>query len=365
MDLTPSEEQQAVIDLADRIIADHTGTDRLRDAERSGRTHDPALWTALAEADLVGLGLPAAVGGGGYGLVEAALVAEVVGRHVAPVPFVDVVATGRLLAAAGDPLAGEVVTGAIVVPALREGPDASETSQPTTSATRRDGGWRLSGEKRLVPGLAAAVALVVPADAGGELGLFVVPADAVGEQAESTTTAGQHARSVVFADTAARRLDVADAPELLASLRHELRVLRCAHLAGIAAGALQLSAEHCKQREQFGAPIGTFQAVAHRMADAWLDTNLIQATARQAAWRSDHDLPAVQAAASAALWACEASQRVVHAAQHVHGGIGVDIDYPVHRYFRWAKDMELQLGGASACARDLGSAIAAEPLTIG
>jgi alkylation response protein AidB-like acyl-CoA dehydrogenase len=365
VDLTPSEEQQAIIDLAERIIADHTVTERLRAAEREGRSTDTELWTALAAADLLGLCLPAAAGGGGYGLTEGSLIAEVVGRHVAPVPFVEALATARLLAAAGDPLAGEVASGAVVVPALREGPDASETAHPATTASRAEGGWTLSGEKRLVTGLVSAVALVVPADAGGELGLFVVPADAVGEHVESTTTAGQHARTVALTDTAARRLDVADAQELLATLRHELRVLRCAHLAGIAAGALHLAAEHCKQREQFGAPIGTFQAVAHRMADAWLDTNLIQATARQAAWRSDHDLPAVQAAASAALWACEGAQRVVHAAQHVHGGIGVDIDYPVHRYFRWAKDIELQLGGGSACARDLGAAIAAEPLTIG
>jgi hypothetical protein len=158
---------------------------------------------------------------------------------------------------------------------------------------------------------------------------------------------------------------VADPVGTLARLRHELRVLRCAHLAGVAAGAVRLAADHCKQREQFGAPIGTFQAVAHRMADAWLDTNLMQATARQAAWRSDNALPAGQAAGSAALWACEGVQRVVAAAQHVHGGIGVDLDYPVHRYFQWAKDMELQLGGASAAARDLGAAIATEPLTIG
>ena len=365
MDLTPSEEQQAIIDLAERIVADHTGTDRLRAGERDGRTFDAELWAALAAADLLGLCLPAGAGGGGYGLAEAALVAEVVGRHVAPVPFVEVLATGRLLASAGDPLAGEIASGAVVVSALREGPDASETANPTTVASRDDGGWSLTGEKRLVTGLAAAVGLVVPADAGGELGLFVVPADAAGDHAGSTTTAGQHARTVTLTETSARRLDVDDAPELLATLRHELRVLRCAQLAGVAAGALGLAAEHCKQREQFGAPIGTFQAVAHRMADAWLDTNLVQATARQAAWRSDHDLPAVQAAASAALWACEGTQRVVHAAQHVHGGIGVDIDYPVHRYFRWAKDLELQLGGGSACARDLGAAIAAEPLTIG
>jgi hypothetical protein len=199
----------------------------------------------------------------------------------------------------------------------------------------------------------------------GALSLFVIEAADVSSHLDSASMTGQIMRTIGFDRAPARRLEVADPVGTLATLRHELRVLRCAHLAGVAAGAVRLAADHCKQREQFGAPIGTFQAVAHRMADAWLDTNLMQATARQAAWRSDNALPAGQAAGSAALWACEGVQRVVAAAQHVHGGIGVDLDYPVHRYFQWAKDMELQLGGASAAARDLGAAIATEPLTIG
>lgn len=365
MDLTPSDDQQAIIDLATRIVADHAGTERLRERERAEHRHDDELWSALAAADLVGLSLPDTCGGGGYGLTEAALVAEVVGRHVALVPFADVVAAGRLLGAVGDPLASDIPGGAVVVPALREGVEATETHRPTTSAEARGDAWSISGEKRLVSGASAAVAYVVPAATADGLALFVVDAGAVTDQIDSTTTAGQLLRTLRFDAVAARRVDVADADAALSSLRHELRILRCAQYAGVAAGALWLTAEHCKTREQFGAPIGTFQAVAHRMADAWLDTNLMQATVRQAAWRTDHDLPATQAAASASLWACDGGHRVVEAAQHVHGGIGVDLDYPVHRYFRWAKDLELQLGGASASALDLGAAIAAEPLTIG
>ena len=365
MDLTPSEDQQSIIDLATRIVGDHATPDRLRERERAGEHHDGELWAAMVAADLVGLSISEACGGGGYGVTEAALVAEVVGRHVAPVPFAEVVATGRLLAAIGDEQAATVARGDIVVPALREGVEASETLRPTVRATSTGAGWTLSGEKRLVTGATAAVGHLVPAAMDGELGLFVVASDDVGSHTDSLTSAGQVARSLHLDHTVARRLDCPDPLAALESLRHELRILRCAQYAGVADGALQLAARHCKEREQFGAPIGTFQAVAHRMADAWLDTNLMQATARQAAWRTDHGLPAVQAAASASLWSCQGGPRVVEAAQHVHGGIGVDLDYPVHRYFRWAKDLELQLGGASASALDLGAAIAAEPLTIG
>ncbi len=365
MDLSPSDDQQAVIDLSMQIVGDRATPDTLRTLERDGVTHDAVLWSALVTADLVALALPEASGGGGYGLTEAAMVAEAVGAHAAMVPYVEAVACGRALAAAGDPLAAEVARGAIVVPALREGPDASESTDPyVTASTGDDGAWTVSGAKRLASGATAASHLLVSARTTGGVGLFVVEATSA-TAVDSTTLSGQVLRSVHLDQTPARMVASSDGLSSLSTLLHELRVLRCAHLGGVAAGALRLAAAHCKERHQFGAPIGTFQAVAHRMADSWLDVNLIQATARQAAWRTDNDLPAIQAAASAAMWACEGSQRVVHAAQHVHGGIGVDIDYPVHRYFQWAKDLELQLGGASACTRDLGAAIAAEPLTIG
>ncbi len=364
MDLSPSEDQQAIIDLSMQIVGDRSTPDTLRSLEHEGVSHDHALWTTLVAADLVGLALPESSGGGGCGLTEAAMVAEVVGAHVAPVPYVEVVACGRALAAAGDSLAADVVAGAIVVPALREGPDARETAGPYTAAHRDGDRWMLTGDKRLISGATAATHLLVSAAAEDGVVFFVVDATAI-ETTDSMTLSGQVARSVRLDATPARRVAAADGPAALSTMLHELRVLRCALLGGVAGGALGLAAAYCKERQQFGAPIGTFQAVAHRMADSWLDVNLIQATARQAAWRTDNDLPSGQATASAAMWACEGGQRVVHAAQHVHGGIGVDVDYPVHRYFRWAKDLELQLGGASACTRDLGASIAAEPLTIG
>ncbi len=365
MDLTPSDDQQAMIDLATQIIADHTGPERLRARERAGLRHDDELWSALVGAGLLGLALPEPAGGGGYGLLEATLVAEVVGRHVAPVPYVEVVASGRLLGSCGDPLAEAVATGTIVVPALREGAEATETTRPAVAGRGGGDGWELTGDKRLVTGAEHAAAFVVSASIGSDVGLFVVDAGAVTDFTDSETSSRQILRTLRLDGTPARHIDLDDGLGALERFRHELRVLRCGYFAGIAAGALRLAADHCKQREQFGAPIGTFQAVAHRMANAWLDANLMQATAHQAAWRTDHDLPASQAAASAAIWACEGGARVVNAAQHVHGGVGVDVDYPVHRYFRLATDVELQLGGAGASVRDLGATIAAEPLSIG
>ena len=116
------------------------------------------------------------------------------------------------------------------------------------------------------------------------------------------------------------------------------------------------------EREQFGAKLGTFQAVGQRVADAYIDTEAIRLTGLQAAWRLSAGLPAAEAVAVAKFWAAEGGQRVVHAAQHLHGGIGVDRDYPLHRYFLWAKQLELTLGGATPQLLRLGSMLAAEPV---
>jgi alkylation response protein AidB-like acyl-CoA dehydrogenase len=123
-----------------------------------------------------------------------------------------------------------------------------------------------------------------------------------------------------------------------------------------------MTAEYAKTREQFDRPIASFQAVGQRAADAYIDAEAIRLTAWQAAWRVDAGLPATAEVAVAKFWAADGGQRVVHAAQHLHGGIGVDRDYPLHRYFLWAKHLELMLGGGTSQLRTLGGLLAAEPV---
>jgi alkylation response protein AidB-like acyl-CoA dehydrogenase len=128
--------------------------------------------------------------------------------------------------------------------------------------------------------------------------------------------------------------------------------------------ALALTARYVSEREQFGSKLGTFQAVAQRIADAYIDTEAIRLTAMQATWRLAEGLSAANELAVAKFWAADGAQRVVHAAQHLHGGIGVDTDYPVHRYFRWAKQLELTLGGATQSLLRLGANLATEPVEV-
>lgn len=128
----------------------------------------------------------------------------------------------------------------------------------------------------------------------------------------------------------------------------------CAIQLGVAERALKLAAAYTTQREQFGRPIGSFQAVQQRLADAFIDVEAIRWTTWHAAWLIAHDRPAERAARIAKFWAGEAGARVGASAQQVHGGIGIDTTYPLHRYFLWAKHNELALGSATAQLARLG-----------
>ena len=134
----------------------------------------------------------------------------------------------------------------------------------------------------------------------------------------------------------------------------------CATQTGVCEEALAITARYVSEREQFGSKLGTFQAVGQRVADAYIDTEAIRLTSLQATWRLSEGLDAHDELMTAKFWAAEGAQRVVHAAQHLHGGIGMDLDYPIHRYFLWAKELELTLGGATAQLLRLGASIAEE-----
>ena len=135
----------------------------------------------------------------------------------------------------------------------------------------------------------------------------------------------------------------------------------CALAIGICEEAVHMTAEYTKTREQFDRPIATFQAVGQRAADVYIDTEAIRLTAWQALWRLSEGCPPPPRSRAAKFWAAEGGQRVVHAAQHLHGGMGVDRDYPLHRYFLLAKQLELTLGGTTPQLLTLGRILAAEP----
>lgn len=370
MKLTLSEDQTALCDLAHQILREKLPPERLRVIESEGRWFDEDAWNELAKARLLGVGLPEDVGGGGFGFLETCLLLEQIGRTVAPLPYYTTVVLGALpVDRFGSPqqrrdILPRVADGELVLTAalLEEG-DALFSETPRTTATAAGDGWRISGEKVFVPAFDLAGYALVSASMAGGVGLFLIDPKAPGvsaERAEATTFEPQFFVTLdgVHAGQGDLLGDPSNGGAMIRWLGEHAVAALCATQAGVCDQALRMTAEYISQREQFGSKIATFQAVAQRAADAYIDTAGVMLTARLAAWSLAQGLPADDLIAIAKFWTADAGQRVVHAAQHLHGGIGVDTDYPVHRYFRWAKQLELTLGGANEHLLRLGDLLA-------
>lgn len=353
MDFSLTSDQAALQELAGRFLTDRCTHDHLKHVTADLGGVDRELWKEMAGLGLVGIALPESVGGSGLGFLDACVVLEQVGRTVAPVPALPVMGmAGPLLARIGahDHLAGVASGERIVSVALHE--PLGDIRQPVTVA----GDGRVSGDKVCAPlGTIADTFVVSAAD-----GLYLVDAtaDGVTVSLEATTT-GVPDAMVELRQAPAERLG---GTELLADLLDVGQAAQCVILAGVCAATLELTAAYAKGRVQFERPIATFQAVSQRAADARIDTEAVRLTAWQAAARIDRGEDASEAVATAKFWAAEAGQRVVHAAAHLHGGVGVDRDYPLHRYFLWAKQLELFLGGVAPSLRHLGALLAERPV---
>jgi len=375
MDFSFNEEQEDLKGLVEKILAGELTPERLKEAEAGEDNFDRDLWKQLAEAGVLGIAVPEAQGGGGYGFLEAALVLEQVGKTVAPVPYYASVVLGALpIARFGtdaqkNALLPGVVSGeSILTAALAEA--GADPLKPTTTARRDGDGWVLDGVKECVAAGPLADQVLVPAstDDGGVI-VAIVAANAKGVTRERQDTTSHHPEArFTLASVKVADADVlgsaAQGSEILSWLVERATAALCAITVGVCEEALRMTAEYTKTREQFGRAIATFQAVGQRAADAYIDTEAIRLTAWQAIWRLSEELPATAEVSVAKFWAAEGGQRVVHAAQHLHGGMGVDRDYPLHRYFLWAKVLELTLGGTTPQLLRLGKILADEPVAV-
>jgi alkylation response protein AidB-like acyl-CoA dehydrogenase len=201
---------------------------------------------------------------------------------------------------------------------------------------------------------------VIPAATGrGDVSLFLLDTAAPGVTIKpvATTNGEPHADIVIEGARvpAENRLgDSGRGVEMVRLLHARALVGLCALQLGVVERALRIAAAYTTEREQFGRAIGSFQAVQQRMADAFIDVEAIRWTTWYAAWLLENDRPAIREAGIAKFWAAEAGARVAATAQQVHGGIGIDVSYPLFRYFLWAKQSELALGSASQHLARLG-----------
>lgn len=371
MDFELNEEEQAIRDLTARVLDDMSSHERLRALAAEGDHLDRKAWAALASTGVVGASVPEAHGGLGLGFLATAVALEEVGRQASPVPLLTTAVMGAMpMAAFGTGsqreawLPGIAGGSVLVCAALAE--DGTTPVEPTTLARTAGGGFVLDGTKVLVAGgLDADVALVPARLDDGGLGVFVVPTGAEGlERVPVEVTTGRpEARfelsGLRVGSDARLGGPAADGAEIVRFIERHANVGLCMMMAGAARAAIGLAADYTKQRHQFDRPIATFQAVTQRAGDTYIDAGAIWLTAYQAAWRLSAGLPADREIAIAKYWAAEGGFRVVHAAVHVHGGVGVDRDYPLHRHFLAARHIELTLGHAEEQLADLGRQIAA------
>jgi 3-oxocholest-4-en-26-oyl-CoA dehydrogenase beta subunit len=224
------------------------------------------------------------------------------------------------------------------------------------------GGHRLTGTRTQVGFGPVADAFLIPAQTDSGAAVFLAAADDPGMTVTALQTTGLGSAGHLTLDgtevDGSRMVGGAEAVVWLETLA---TLGRSAFQLGVLERGLQMTAEYARTREQFDRPIGSFQAVGQRLADGYIDVKGLRLTLTQAAWRVSEDLPADIDVASAAFWAADAGHRVAHTIVHVHGGVGVDTDHPVHRYFLAAKETEFALGGATGQLRRIGRELAETP----
>jgi alkylation response protein AidB-like acyl-CoA dehydrogenase len=344
-DLLYSPEEEALRAAVRDLLADHCDAARVLARAESDAPHDLSLWKALTEGmGLAGLLVPEALDGQGATHREVAVVLEELGRAVAPVPFLTsaVVATEALLACGADDLLTELASGASVgalAVGLHTAPDAAFPTVHAENGTLR-------GELTGIADAAVADILLVPADDGA---LHAVAASDAAVTPRTSLDLTRPVATVRLDGAPARRLGDSG-PAVRRALRAAAGLLASEQL-GLADWSLTETVRHLKERKQFNRPVGGFQALKHRLAQLWLETVTLRATARAAAdalARGDDDSETAIAVAVAQAYAASVAVRAAEEALQLHGGIGMTWEHPVHLYLKRAKADSLAYGTAGA-----------------
>lgn len=323
MNLDLTEEQLLLSDTLERLFAAESTPTRVRAAEATG--FDAALWTQLVAMGILSIRVKENDGGSGLGLIDAVLVAELAGRHLASVPLAEAMAAASLLAQLPGMLAAGLLADAL------EGVPVLLLPQVLRG-----------GELQAVPVVPGAVVLALEGDA------VIVVRHVPGAVQANLGAAALCLRSLSGQDSAIRRQVVAHGVEarnaFLAALE-EWKLLKAAMLAGLSRRALELAAAYASERYQFGKLIGAFQGIAHPLADALTDVDGARLLVWRAIWAIAHGDQAAGATVSMAWWwATQSSARAVACALHTFGGYGVSLEYDIQLYYRRGKAWALLAG---------------------
>jgi alkylation response protein AidB-like acyl-CoA dehydrogenase len=346
-----------------RTITDAVCTnEHQRELDKLDERFDSDLWGKLIEADILSAAAPESLGGGGFGVLEQVAVLEALGRQLAAVPYLDsvVLGAGALAKFGSEALQQEWATPAVAGEKIIAVALDGEMGEGPVRAQASGSGFKLTGSRTQIGFGPVADAFLVPAETDSGTKVFLIGKDDAGVTVTSLETTGLG--SIGHLELQGVETDrVVGGEEVVGWLTTHGALGRSAYQLGVLDRALELTASYAREREQFDRPIGSFQAVSSRLADDYINVKALRLTVTQAAWRLSEDLPADIDVNTAAFWAADAGHRVAHTAVHVHGGVGIDLDHPVHRYFLAAKQTEFAVGSATGQLLRIGRELADTP----
>ena len=365
MDFALSAEQELLKKEARHFLETECPKSMVKKLEASELGYSPEMWKKMADLGWLGLILPEAYGGVGGSLLDLAVMLEEVGRTTAPSPIFSTMVMGVLpILEAGNEqqkkhLLPRVANGEVLLTMALAEPEADYQPQylSTHATHHKDGVFSITGTKLFVQNAHTANYLLVVARtgkvnaAGDGISIFIIDSDTSGVASTPLITIAADKQFEVMLDKVpCSNNDVLGGlnkgwPIVESTLR-KATALQCVEMVGVAHKALELTAGYAATRIQFARPIGSFQAVQHRLADMLTDVESARWLSYQAVWRLDKGLPAAREVSIAKAWTSDACQRVVSGAHHIHGGVGFDVDYDLHYHFRWSKALELNLGSA-------------------
>jgi alkylation response protein AidB-like acyl-CoA dehydrogenase len=364
MHLAPTDEQQAIQLEARRFLSAEITRERRLEWDRMAEGHDADFWRAVSRLGWLGFALPESAGGHGASVLDLGLLIEEWGRAVAPFGLFAAVAGGLALDVLGSEAQRQEWLPAIargerlVTLAVAERGAALVPTALATTVTRRGDRLRVDGEKRFVLQGVTADAFLVAARDGDGVSVLLVPADTPGVVVESTSTFAKDRQSTVRLDgVTLSRASLCRRPgaswEPLERLRTTLAALLCADLVGGADAVLDITVHYVGEREQFGAKLGTFQAVQQMVAVMAIELEGARHVTRQALWRLAHDRTADREVAIAKAWTGTSYREITLLAHQLHGGAGYVVEHELHRHSLRAKQAELLFGSTDEWLEDL------------
>ncbi|MBM4462691.1 MAG: acyl-CoA dehydrogenase [Chloroflexi bacterium] len=362
MDFALNDQQELLKKEARRFLDSEFPKKLVRQLQESELGYSPEIWKKIADLGWLGLVSPEEYGGAGGTLLDLGVLFEEVGKTACPSPLFATMALGVLLLLdegneeQKQRLLPRVASGDLILTLALSEPEVDYQPQfMTTRAQHRNGHFTVTGTKLFVPyAHVADVILAVAAtgsvdDAGKGITVFLIPKGAAGIELVPLRTVGQDKQfEVTFEGVQVSPLDILGTvdggwPVVEVTLQ-KATAIQCVETVGVMQQELSITAEYTSNRVQFGRPIGSFQAVQHRLADMLTDVEGARWLSYRALSLLSEGLPAQREVAIAKAWVSDACQRVAYSAQHLHGGIGMDLDYDLHFYFEWAKARQLSLG---------------------